>query len=209
MGVIIGSLILGNVPTMKGSFLDVYVFPWLHPFPFMTGAFLCSLLAYTSATYLVAEAPNPRIARLFKRRAIIANIVSVIFGCIIFMYGLLTNISTLTLFFKNKYSLTLFFISSLLLVFQWDYIRKNRFKRLRVFGATQLSFIFFGWIFFQFPFVYNNKELGISLNIYEAAAPSETLDQLLIALVVGCIFIFPPYFYLLHIFKGKGSLLNK
>ncbi|HIC44499.1 MAG TPA: cytochrome d ubiquinol oxidase subunit II, partial [Sulfurimonas sp.] len=144
IGIIIGSLILGNIPASRTDFLDVYVYSWLHPFPLLTGLFLCSLLAYISATYLVAESPNSRISGLFRRRAIKANICSIFFGGSLFLYAHLSGITHLQDFFKNRLSLTAFGLSTLLLFFQWHYIKKNREKRLRFFGVAQLTLIFLG-----------------------------------------------------------------
>ncbi len=123
------------------------------------------------------------------------------FGGSLFLYAHLSEISHLQDFFKNKLSLTAFGLSTLLLFFQWHYIKKNREKKLRFFGVAQLTLIFLGWMAVQFPYVYNNHKMGVSLNIYKTVAPVETLRHLMIALTIGVILIIPPYLYLLHIFK--------
>lgn len=46
------------------------------------------------------------------------------------------------------------------------------------------------------------------LSFYEQAAPQATLVQLVLALVVGSLFIFPSLIFLLRVFKVEGGGRN-
>ena len=68
---------------------------------------------------------------------------------------------------------------------------------------TQLSLIFLGVAYNQFPFLIHNGQTHYFLSFYRSAAPDAVIDQLVIALIIGTVIIFPPYIYLMKIFKEE------
>lgn len=206
MGIIAGALILGKIPEVSSSisFSDLYVFPWLNSFCILLGIFICSLFAFVSSTFLLAESRTYQTREIFRKRAVYSTIISVFLGISIFIYSSLNKIHALELFFENNISIALFSISSLLLGVQWLVIKRKQDKFLKFIGASQLTFIFLGWVFAQYPYVYINKSTGIGLNILSSTAPASSLLQLGIALIVGITLILPPYIYLMGIFKKSN-----
>lgn len=201
MGIIVGALILGHIPGHGEGFVETYILSWLHPFTLLVGLFLATLVAYVSATFMVAESSTHEARELFKKRAVAFSFVSVVLGALVFLYGFFYEIATLENFFRNWMSLVLFSLSTSLLVVQGYCIKKGRDEWLKFIGAFQLILILLGWVVAQFPNIYTDRETGVALNILLSSAPHATMVQLTIALAVGCILIFPPYIYLMWIFK--------
>jgi len=57
-----------------------------------------------------------------------------------------------------------------------------------------------GWAFAQYPHI-----VEPNITIASAAAPYETLQLLLAALIAGVILLFPSYYYLFRIFKSRAA----
>ncbi len=200
LGILAGSITMGNIPRHGNHFVEVYIDPWFNPFSFLIGIFLCSLLAYISATYLVAEATTSEGKELFKKRAVIANIVSILLGILVFVYGYFSDIQLIREFLLHPYSMLAFAFSSSLLIFQWYAIKKKQYQYLKYLGGGQITLILLGWLIVQYPYVFRWKGGG-GLMLLDTIAPEAVQLQLTIALVVGLIVILPPYLYLMHIFK--------
>ncbi len=206
MGIITGALILGQIPEVSTglSFAELYINPWLNYFCILLGLFLCSLFSLVSSTFLLAESGTYQTREIFRKRAFYSTVLSVLIGASIFIYSRFSEIHALDLFFENSTSMGFFIFSSLLLGLQWFVIKCKKDKFLKFIGATQLTFIFLGWVSAQYPYVYFNKLTDRGLNILNSAAPDATILQLGIALIIGVILIFPPYIYLMSIFKRSS-----
>jgi len=61
-----------------------------------------------------------------------------------------------------------------------------------------------GWFYIQYPVLIQIKG-GEHLTIFNTQAPPATLQQLLIALIVGLILIIPGFMYLFKVFKVKSK----
>ncbi len=207
IGVIAGSIIEGDFSIEGSDFYTTYISSWFNRFSFLVGFFLCSLLSYITATFMVAEASvigdqeRVYLMHLYKRRSQWAIRIAVFLGVLIFFYGQYYDIYSLKLFFENKYSLICFVTSSLLLVIQLWSIKKEYLHWLKYLGVGQLTLILLGLVFNQFPFLIHNQQAKYFLNFYDSAAPQSTMGQLSLALMIGSIIIFPPYIYMMNIFK--------
>lgn len=207
IGVTVGALIQGDIPAQGNTlgFYENYIAPWWAPFPVILGIFLNGLFAYEASTFIIGECEQEEIRKIFVRQSWRTNIISIVFGAITLGYGLLTDIPSLRHLFANKYTITLFVISGFLNYFQWVCIKKRMNNWLRVVGGCQLTLIFSAWLVGQYPYLYYNDKLKYGVDMVKSVAPESVQKQLTIALVIGVLVIFPPYLYLMKIFKGRPN----
>ncbi|MBC99045.1 MAG: hypothetical protein CME63_14995 [Halobacteriovoraceae bacterium] len=209
IGVSVGAIMEGHFYVEKVDFFQTYIRPWLSGFPILVGFFLCTLLSYITATFMVAEASSKEgevrdyLKDLYKRRAQYSIGVAIPIGAVIISYGYFYNIYSLNEFFNNTFTLICLGLSSILLLLQYVVIKKNQLHFLKYIGVTQLSLIFLGVAYNQFPFLIHNEQTHYFLSFYRSAAPDAVIDQLVIALIIVTVIIFPPYIYLMKIFKEE------
>jgi len=198
IGITVGAMTLGRI-TEDGSFYNVYIENWLNPFSFLMGMFISSLFAYVASTFLVSESHTYQTRELFKKRVTYSCIVSVMIGTLLFIDSFF-NPNIINEFLNDKVTMIFLFISSSILLFQWIAIRNRSDSYLKFLGVIQLFLIFSGWVVFLYPnFYFRDGSIGV--NIFQGAAPDATIKQLGIALAIGVVVIFPPYLYLMNIFK--------
>ena len=75
LGTVIGAVASGAVGAAserigRAGFADVFVWPWLAPFPIAVGLFALALFAFLAAVYLTIEAREPELREDFRRRAL-------------------------------------------------------------------------------------------------------------------------------------------
>ena len=75
LGVAIGAIASGRLTSATGGFLDVFVHPWLAPFPLAVGAFALALFAFLAAVYLILETTKEELREEFRRHALAAALV--------------------------------------------------------------------------------------------------------------------------------------
>ncbi|MBD64844.1 MAG: cytochrome d ubiquinol oxidase subunit 2 [Halobacteriovoraceae bacterium] len=206
-GMIAGSLILGDFRPIstESHFLDVYVFPWLNVFCLSLGIFTCALFCMLASTFLIAEAQEAEVKKIFAKRYKISLLVAIVIGGFIFMQGFIYQIKSLIFFFTLPTSLLFFILGTLSLALTYFFLTHHKYSWLKYMSVIQVSFIFGGWVNAQFPYLYQHRNMGdMKLNILQAAAPDPTLKALMIGLIIGLILIIPPYIYLMYVFKKEA-----
>ena len=78
---------------------------------------------------------------------------------------------------------------------------QKRFRWACLCIVGQVTLTLWGWAFAQFPYL-----VPPHLTIYNAAAPTQTLQWLLLALCAGAVLLFPSLYYLFRIFKQRAML---
>jgi cytochrome d ubiquinol oxidase subunit II len=108
--------------------------------------------------------------------------------------------------FQSTTSVVLLMIALLTTPVIWYFLnkRKNKTLYLRIIIGIQVSAILLCWFYIQYPVLIQIKG-GSHLTIFNTQAPHATLEQLLIALVVGLILIIPAFMYLFKVFKVKNG----
>ena len=98
------------------------------------------------------------------------------------------------------------FIAALLCPFIWHFLNQERNKTLylRLGIGVQVTTILAGWFYIQFPVLIEVKNSG-ELTFYNTQAPAATLEQLLIALIVGLLLVIPGFIFLFRVFKIKAK----
>ncbi|MFL5608217.1 MAG: cytochrome d ubiquinol oxidase subunit II, partial [Gemmatimonadaceae bacterium] len=181
------------------SFTDVFVAPWLAPFPLAVGAMTIALFAFLAAVYLTVAATDSAIRDDFRRRALwSAGVVFVAaFGALAIAFthasgvhrALLTTVWALPLQIAT---------AAAALTAIWALWRR-RWPLARLAAGAQVSLILWGWAFAQYPFL-----IPPTLRIHDAAAPRITLELLLWGLVVGSALLIPSLLYLMRTFASTA-----
>ena len=75
LGVIVGAITEGTLPERAdGTFVAVFISPWLTPFALTVGVFALVLFAYLAAVYLTLEAHDLDERHAFRNRALASGI---------------------------------------------------------------------------------------------------------------------------------------
>ena len=200
LGSIIGSVATGAVAIAAdkigsaASFTEVFVSPWMAPFPAATGFFALALFAFLAATYLTLDAQDEGLREDFRTRALAA--AGAVFACaavalvvahsaaprvaIGVVGGLLIQAATA--------SAAITAITALWL---------RRYRLARMAAAAQVSLILWGWLITQYPYL-----IPPALTIRDAAAPAVTLRLLAAGLVGGAAILLPSLRYMFRTFKS-------
>lgn len=170
---------------------------WL---PITAGLLVLALFAFLAAVYLTNEAKDSALREDFRRRALGAGVVAGILANV--ARALASNDADLlsrgltgeTLGWR--YATVMGLLSASALWALWT--RKWRLARL--FAAGQVASLVVGWgIAMQFRLV------APSWDIWNSAAPRTTLEPLAWALGIGALFLFPSFYYLMTVFKGRQA----
>lgn len=204
LGVIIGAVASEDVGAAalrigKASFVEVFVSPWLAPFPIVVGCFALALFAYLAAVYLTIEAKDD-LREDFRRRALVmAVVVFVLAGVALFLSRATAPRMTAGVV-AAPWSLALHLCTGAAAITAIVSLWYRRYRLARVAAAAQVSLILWGWALAQYPFIIPN-----TLTIHNAAAPSVTLKLLLIGLAGGAVVLLPSLRYLFRTFAGHAA----
>ncbi len=204
IGLVAGGIINGAIQSNPVSLMDAYVFSWLNPMALLMGLFVCSGFSYIAAIFIVGETDKTRLKAGFLRRAGQFYAATIILGVSLIGIGIYTQNP---LFLKlSSHSLSLFLIILACLIFLPIRFFLNQ-KLLwvpRILVGLQLTLVGLGWAIIQFPYILPESPKtgyqGIKL-IANDSTPEGVLINLLIALMIGGIVIFPALFYLVKKLK--------
>jgi cytochrome d ubiquinol oxidase subunit II len=206
LGVSVGGIASGNVGSAvlaassadsMGTFSDVYVWPWLAPFPIATGFMAVTLFAFLAAVYLTVAARDDEMRGEYRRRALVAALAVFVAALAALLLaagdesrlgrGLTT--STWSLGFH-----VLTGMAALTAVFA---LIRRRWRLARVAAGAQVSLVLWGWAAAQYPYL-----IPRALTIRDAAAPANTLQLLLLVLLAGGAVLLPSLLYLYRTFAA-------
>lgn len=199
LGITAGGVLLGRFAPPESGFFESFISPWLNLFCFSTGVFTCAIFSFLAAVYLIGEARGAEEVRdIFVKRARASNIAVVVIGACVFLCAELDGFNLISLFAKEKTSVSCMVLATLLLVPLWKSLAHRNVWSARVLAAAQMCLVLLGWFMLQYPVLFG------TVTIYNGAAPQAVLQPLLYALLVGCSIIFPAIFYLMLVFKRSG-----
>jgi cytochrome d ubiquinol oxidase subunit II len=202
LGILVGTVASGDIDpaaaTHPASFTDVFVRPWLSAFPIAVGIFTLFLFAFLAAVYLALRADDAELREDFRRRALGAA-----FG--VFMaaaWSLVIALSDapavpdalLHSAWAPPFQIAVGLAAIIALAALWT----RRYRLARIAAAGQVSLILWGWAFAQFPDVLPRR-----MTIRQAAAPTTTLELVLIGLVAGSLILIPSLRYLFRVFPPR------
>ncbi len=199
LGIIVASLNRGLIDLEARDFWTAYVAPWWGLYPLAVGVFVACIFVFLAAVYLIGETEDETLRRHFTRRAARANGAVIVAGALVFASSLGERESLPAQFLRSPLLLGVVGVATLLFVALWTLINRRRVYLTRVVAAGQVTLILTGWLLLYAPNALVARQRVFSF--YAEAAPAATLRQLVIALLVGSVFIFPSLFYLLRVFK--------
>lgn len=206
LGTIVGAIASGSVGaaaaripdharTPLPSFADVYVAPWLAPFPLAVGTLALALFAYLAAAYLILATDDDRLREDFRRRALagagavfiaaLAALVVAQFDAPAMRRGLTE--STGALLFQATTGVSA--VSAI-----WA-LWSRHYQIARIAVGAQVSLVLWGWALVQYPLL-----IPPAGTIGGLAAPEITLRLLLTALACGSVILLPSLAYLYRTF---------
>lgn len=198
LGVVIGTIAAG-LPAASGGFVATFISPWLAAFPLLVGLLTVVLVCYVAAAYLAVEATDERLKEDFRWRAIAAGLaVSFLEETVLLasrsgapiLWGALTGTAWGA---AVQFGTAAAGLAAIVCLWQ----KRFRWTRLCIVGQVTLTL--WAWAFSQFPYL-----VPPDLTIYNAAAPAQTLQWLLLALGAGAVLLFPSLYYLFRVFKQRA-----
>jgi len=202
LGIVIGAITAGNFPVNPDTFFDGYVSPWIQPFPLMMGLFTMVLFAYLAATYLLLETNKQELQELFRKRAIATVLAAALLEELVLLLG---KNETPRLWGELTNSLwgamLQLGIGGLMVAAVWLLVTRH-YWWARTCAIIQVTLTIWAWGFAQFPYL-----VPPYLTVFNASAPTVTLQFITVALSLGALLLFPSLVYLFYLFKG-GSLFS-
>ena len=203
LGAVLGAIALGNVGRAaarvgSASFLEVFVQPWLSPFPLLAGALTLLAFAYLAAVYLTLAARKDPLREDFRLRALwsgglmlaVSVLALAVFPRQVFQGGALGRTGT---FLLEAVTLGAALAGLLSL---W----RRRYRLARVAAGAQISLFLWGWAAGQYPYL-----VPPAMTIRSAAAPAGTLRLLVGILAGGGLILIPSLAWLLRLFARRES----
>jgi cytochrome d ubiquinol oxidase subunit II len=208
LGMIAASLPSGLATSdISADWNRVYIAPWFNGYSFSVGLFATSLFGYTAAVYLAGEAAE-RDQPAFIKRAVIFAGLSVAAGIVTFVMAEIYGLGLAAQFFSHDLAVISLMGATSLFVPLLGFMKTRRIWASRIAVSTQVAAVVIGWFAIYFPNMLVTKEQAFS--IYSSSAPDATLMQLVLALCVGSLLIFPALAYLFYVFKThKFSAQNR
>ncbi|SKA90776.1 cytochrome d ubiquinol oxidase subunit II [Prosthecobacter debontii] len=201
LGVIAASLNRGTIDLESRDPWQAYVAPWWGLYPVAVGVFVICIFVFLAAVYLIGETEDSSLRHHFTRRALSLNWLVVFTGGMVFLASLTESQSLVSAFLKYPVTVVLMALATALFAALWLLIRAERIRLTRVVASGQVTLILLGWVALYAPNAVLTQQKPLSF--YETAAPPATLWQLVLALLIGSLFIFPSLFYLFKVFKMK------
>jgi cytochrome d ubiquinol oxidase subunit II len=201
LGIIVASLNRGIIDPNAADLWSAYFAPWWGLYPVAVGCFAVCIFAFLASVYLIGETDKRDLQRRFTRFAAIFNGLVVVTGGLVFAASMRERRNLFEMFTQHPLALVVMAIATALFVAMWWFINRQRIYLMRTIAAGQVTLILAGWLLLYAP----NALLTLDgpLSFHDAAAPPATLRQLVIALLVGSVLIFPSLFYLLRVFKAR------
>lgn len=201
LGIIVASLNRGLIDRQADSFWSAYIAPWWGLYPLAVGLFVACIFVFLASVYLIGETDDPALQRRFTRHGALANGLVVVSGGLVFAASFLEGESLPALFFRNPATLAAMALATLLFVALWRFARRRNALLTRLVAGGQVALILLGWWLLYAPRAVLTAQGP--LDFHAAAAPPAVLRQLLIALLIGSLFIFPSLLFLLRVFKSS------
>lgn len=201
LGIILGALSSGEVHERHGSFMAAFVLSWLTPFSLLVGCLALAVGMWLSAVYLWVEAPRP-LHDHFRRRATAAAVVTHLIAAFL-LFMTVGEAKLWQTFVRSLWGSFLLAGTAVAGAAMFLSLRRSRARLTRVLAALEVALMVAGWALAQYPYL-----VPPDLTLYNSAAPANTLEFLLAALVVGAAILFPSLYYLYRVFKG-GPVLGR
>jgi cytochrome d ubiquinol oxidase subunit II len=198
-GAIAGAIASGSVPA-GGKAGDPWS-SWVNPVSIEGGILAVVVCAYLAAVYMVWDArrlDDDAMVEYFRERAIVAAVVA----GLVALAGVVVLHDNATYVFDGLTSRGLAFviISALCGIGSLVLLVRNAHRGARILAMGAVASVIIAWGVAQWPYI-----LPTSLKVSQAAAPSATLDSILVVFVLAAIIILPSL-GLLYVLDQKSLL---
>jgi cytochrome bd ubiquinol oxidase subunit II len=193
LGICIGAISAGHIPSSITTFHDAFIAPWLAPFPVCVGILTLALFAQLAAVYLTLETSDQLLIEDFRKRALWTSIAVILLAVLTYLIAAKDARSFFITLHLSGWQIK--FGAAALALGNFIALWKRSYRIARFCSAGEAILILWGWAFAQFPF------LVAPLTTIADAAPPATLQLLLMGLVAGAILLFPSFYYLFRVFK--------
>jgi len=197
-GLILGALTSGQIRLSEGRVSTGFFAGWLSPFAVTCGFFALALFAFLAAVYLTVDARGDiEIQNDFRWRSLWAQAALVPLAVVVFF----TSKEGAPLMFRGLttwWAPLLLGWTSICALAATVFLVLKKFSLARIAAVAQVTFILLGWGVAQFPHL-----VAPDITVYNSAAPSITLELLLIFLAAGAVVLLPSLAYLFYLFKAK------
>ncbi len=199
LGVIIGTITVGHFPLNAENFVQGYVSPWVQPFSLLMGLFTLTLFAYLAATYLLLETNIRQLQEIFRKRAIMAVLVVALLEEAVLIFGKAEAPHLWGELMNSLWGACLQLgVGGVAIASVWLLITR-RYWWARACAILQVTLTIWAWGLAQFPYL-----VPPYLTVFNASAPTITLQFITVALFLGAVLLFPSLLYLFHLFKGHS-----
>ncbi|MFC7338632.1 cytochrome d ubiquinol oxidase subunit II [Haloferula chungangensis] len=199
LGIIAASLHRGKIDPGARDFWTAYVAPWWGWYPLAMGIFVVCLFAFLASIFLVGEAQDEDMRQRFRRRAAVFNGAAIVTGGLVFLASLGEEPSLFRLFVSHPLAIGVMLLATALCVLLWFHVGQRKVMLTRVVASGQVVLVLLGWWILYAPNAATTTEGP--LDFYAEAAPPATIRQLMYALLIGSLFIFPSLIFLFRVFK--------
>ena len=200
IGIIVGAISSDKFPLISSDFLTNFVWTWLRPFPVCVGFFTLVLFAFLASVYLTVEAVDADLKSDFRKRALVASGLVFVMAVLVFLLAGDDAPHIRQVLENSVWTLPLQLTTGCFAVGAIVGLWQRKYDLARFCAVIQVSLILWGWALAQYPFL-----VRPAITLYAAAAPDVTLNLLLAALVAGAVLLFPSFYYLFRVFKGRTT----
>jgi cytochrome d ubiquinol oxidase subunit II len=198
LGVILGAIASGTIRVENNLVTTGFFNSWLAPFPFAVGFFALALFAFLAAVYLTLETTDRQLQEDFRKRALAAGVVVGLMALVVFALAGTGAPTVRSGISRTWWAVVLHIATAACALGAFYTLCTRAFWLARIFAAGQVMLILLGWAFAQYPYL-----IEPDITLTSAAAPQITLQLLLAALGAGVLVLFPSYYYLFRVFKGR------
>jgi cytochrome d ubiquinol oxidase subunit II len=202
LGICLGAVASGGVRVdATGTFRQVYVDPWLAPFPLATGVFVLAVFAFLAAVYLTNETDDPALQEAFRVRALGSAVAVTALAWTVFGTAVRGAPHLVDGLWRSAWAPPFQAVTALLGVVLLHALWTRRYGRARAATALQVVLLVLGFGAAQWPDL-----ITPDVRFAEDAAPEPVLWAVAVAMTLGLLVLAPAYLWLFRVFRlGAGA----
>jgi cytochrome d ubiquinol oxidase subunit II len=197
LGIVIGAISSGRLDRGAVGYTELFVRPWVGPWPLAVGGLSLALVTFLAAVYLTVEASELNLKRDFRARAAVSWGATVLFGVMALALARQEAPAIYRGLIHTGLGQVLIGFTTLTAIASLATIRTDRDRAARVAAAALVTGILWGWASAQYPYI-----VMPSMTLFDSA-PRDTMRLLLASLFLGALLLFPSLYGLYRLFKGS------
>jgi cytochrome d ubiquinol oxidase subunit II len=171
---------------------------WTTPFAMLSGLFVTALFALLAAVYLTADA-EPELARGFRRRAIVLEIISGLLAFAVLLVSADGAPQVYESLSSSAWSLPLQVSTAVAALSTLGFLWSRRFQWARVTVGAQVVLVVLGW-----GLAMRGHIVTPDVTLENSGAHVGAIRVALTVVALGSVLLVPSLWYLFRVFKGKA-----